>query len=476
MTLPKHSVAIAGGGFSGTALALYLLEAGGPGLTIHLAEPRPRLGEGIAYGDAGPMHLLNVPAQRMTLWTERPHDFLDWARHHGPRLGWPETAAATPTTFLPRRLFGHYVRARLERAALQARNSGGPLLVRHAERVVAATPIHQGFRLDFQSGTAIHAHQMVLATGLAPPALPFAIEGESHRLVADPWAGGALDRIGREDSILVIGTGLSMLDLIFSLESAGHRGEVLAASRHGLLPRVHAATEPAPPPLGESDARRGVVHCLRTFRRAVASGQAEWRGAMDGLRPVVDELWRAFAPAEQDRFLRHLRPFWEVHRHRMPAQSAELLLRRMAAHTLAVEPLRVLSLRLDRDGIEATLKPRGAAATRQQRFRWAINCTPPASPFRVPGLIATLAAAGLTRPHGSGLGVDVEADGTVRGEDGRPVPNLFALGPLRRGTAMETTSVPHIRPQVEALAARLLGRAAGTEHASTAQIQKGGNT
>lgn len=467
MTSPSPSIAIVGGGFSGTALATYLLEAGKPGLTVHVVESRSRLGWGVAYGDADDGHILNVPAARMTLWAQKPNDFLDWARHHGPSLGWPQAEAANAASYLPRRLFGHYVQARVEEAAARARLNGGPLLVRHATRVTAVVPDNGGFRLDFPSGGGIHAHEVVLATGFAPPGVPFPTEGESRRFIADPWATGALAEIGRDDSVLIIGTGLSMIDMIGSLERARHHGEVVVVSRHGLLPRIRGESADMAPLLNESDARRGPVHCLATLRRAIATGRADWRSAMDGLRPAIDILWRGLPPAAQDRFLRHLKPFWEVHRHRMPEQSAELLLRRFAKGTLAVEAARVQRLSLTADSVEAALRLRGTVVTRQRRFHWVINCTPPAAPLRATDTLRqALLAAGLARPDRTGMGFDIEPDGTLRGRNGIAVPGLFALGPLRRGHSIETTAVPHIRPQLEALTARLLSRAEPSRRAA----------
>jgi len=469
MTQPSHAIAIIGGGFSGTALAITLLEAGSSGLLIHVVEPRPKLGWGIAYGDADAVHILNVPAERMTLWADRPRDFLDWARGHGPRLGWPEAAAAGPETYLPRRLYGHYIEARLDEAIRRAASRGGPVMVRHATRATNLTPGRDGFAVDLEPAQVLHADQVVLATGFPTPAQPFAVEGESPRYVANPWAPGALEQIGRDDSVLIIGTGLTMVDVVYSLDKAGHRGAVVALSRHGLLPRVHGYADDIPPLLDEDDARRGVVYALHKFRRALADGRADWRAAMDGLRPVIDSLWRALPATEQDRFLRHLKPYWEVHRHRMPAQSADLLLARIARSQLEIEPGRITTLTLARDGVEAAIRRRGAPSAQRRHFHWVVNCTPPAAPATSAGsLAAELHRRGLVRPDRTGMGLDVEFDGTVRDGTGRPIPGFYALGPLRRGHAMETTAVPHIRPQLEALTALLLGRAASPRRAANA--------
>ncbi|MBC7953791.1 MAG: FAD/NAD(P)-binding protein [Rhodospirillaceae bacterium] len=446
-----HSIAIIGGGFSGTALATALLRAGRGKFSIHLVEPRLELGLGIAYGGAEPWHILNVPADRMSPWPDEPLDFLDWARAHGPGLGWPQAASARAETYLPRRLFGHYIQARFEESRAQALASGGPAFIRYHDRVVGLKREADGFRLILGNGE-LAAHSVVLATGFATPGLPFPVEGRGPRLIVDPWAPGVLDRIQRDERVLIVGTGLSMVDMIYSLNARGHRGQITAISRHGLLSRVHGASEDIAPLLDEADAARGVVHALHRFRFAIRTGQADWRSAVDGLRPVIDRLWRALPPAEQDRFRRHLKAYWEVHRHRMPAESADLLLERHAKGQLRIEAERVEYVSVASDFV---------VLNRARRFGHLINCTPPAAPLgKAAGpLERGLLAAGLARPDRTGSGYDLAGDGTLLDASGQPVSGLVTLGPPRRGQAQETTAVPHIKPQLAALTQLLLSRA-----------------
>jgi uncharacterized NAD(P)/FAD-binding protein YdhS len=454
-SVKTHSIAIIGGGFSGAALAATLLRHGLRGLDVHVVEPRPLLGRGIAYGDADRGHILNVVAGRMSLWSDRPGDFLDWARRHGPSLGWPEAAAAGEHTYLPRRLFGHYVSERLEEAAA----AGAPNLIRtraKARRILAAPG---GFHLDLDDGTSLFAHQVVLATGFQAPALPFPVEGRPARVVSDPWGVNALSFIDRDDDVLVVGTGLTMVDVVSNLHRAGHRGTVTAVSRHGLLPLAHGFSEDIAPLLSTEDAAAGVLHSLRAFRAAIRRGEADWRAAMDGLRPVIDLLWQSLPPTEQDRFLRHVKPFWEIHRHRVPAESADLLLHKVARGRLILEAARIQSVTADETGVAVSLRPRGSNRIERRHVHWLINCTPPAPPLKAPAqsLYRALLADGLARPDRTGMGIDVDGLGRPLDRSGQPVAGLYTIGPLRKGTSIETTAVPHIRPQLDALAPLLLG-------------------
>ena len=457
--MSSNTIAIVGGGFSGAATAIRLLEAGPPDLDIHILDPRPALGWGIAYGDAHPSHILNVPAARMSLWSDRPRDFLDWARRNGPRHGWPLAGAAHAETYLPRRLFGHYVEAALEAAISTARAKGGPHLSHHRSRARAIEPRDDGkFLLRTEAGEQVFADAVILATGFRPPATPFPVEGTGNAYVADPWAPGALDAIGRDDRVLIVGTGLTMVDMIYALHAARHKGPVTAVSRHGLLPRVHGISEPVAPVVTEEDAAQGVVNALRNLRHALSWGRADWRSAIDGLRPLTDRLWAALPPGDQDRFLRHLSPYWEVHRHRMAAESSDLLLRKVAQGLLSIEAARVQGIRLEGAQAHVTLRRRHAKNAEIRPFDWIINCTPPAPPLDRPSdaLARQLLADRLARPHRTGLGFDVDAHGTLLGGNGQPTRGLFTLGSPRRGHAVEATAVPHIRPQLDALLPQIL--------------------
>jgi len=443
------SIAIIGGGFSGAALAAHLLRCGGPDLRIDLVDPRQVLGGGIAHSDASPNHILNVTADRMSLWSDQPYSFLDWARRHGPSLGWKQAGSARDQTYLPRRLFAHYVGDELSKAV----TLGQPIFKHHQATADSLQISANRFQVGLSGSETITADRVVLATGFRPPAIPFPVVGGGLRFIADPWKPGALDQVKPFDDVLLIGTGLTMVDMVYDLDQANHKGRVTALSRHGFLPRIHDNSDKQAPVIGVEDAAKGVVHTLRKLREALASGRCDWRTAVDALRPIVDELWQAMPPVEQDRFMRHMRPLWEVHRHRMPSDSADLLLKRLGQGRLDVVAGRVEQLSADESGVEAVIRHRHAKSSVVRKFQWVVNCTPPAPPL-APGadaLTSSLVGSGLVRGHRSGMGFDVDASGRALSENGEPIPGLYVLGPPRRGHAIEATAVPHIRLQLDAL-------------------------
>lgn len=459
MTSPRPVVAIIGAGVSGTALAAYLLsEREGSSLELHLIGLGDPPSQGDALVETDPSVILNLPAGRMSLWSDSTNDFLRWARSRGPGLGWPQAAAANGATYLPRQLFDLYVQDTLNDAIAGAGTEKSPALIRHATAVRGLTPGRDGFDIRLDDGTAIQADAVVLAMGFHATALPFPIAGQGERHIANPRLPNILDGIGRHDTVTVAGTNLTMIDVLYRLENRRFAGSVTAISPHGMVPLVRGVSVEHPPVLAEADMRRGIRHALRTIRAAIGEGRVDWRTAVDSLIPTLDTLWQALPAAEQDRFQRHLRPIWRMHRNRMPAESADLLLRHTAAGRLKIEAARILGMTLASDGVEIDVVRRGADRPERRKTDWFINCRPPA-PFlsgHDDGLTGVLFADGLLRIDRTGRGYEVDRGGQVISAAGTPIADLFALGPLRGGYAIESNALPDFRPQLQDLTNRLL--------------------
>jgi uncharacterized NAD(P)/FAD-binding protein YdhS len=296
----------------------------------------------------------------------------------------------------------------------------------------------------------------VLALGnAAPSALADYGRGgaDPDRFVPDPWAPGALDLPKGDRPVLLMGTGLTAVDVVMALRHRGHGGAIHAVSRHGLLPQAHAAdpVAAAPPDFEWPGQRATAIGLLRQIRAAARRGG--WRPVLDSLRPRVQEVWKALPLSERRRFLRHLRPYWDVHRHRMPAEVAATIEGMVACGRLRVTAGRVQAFAHDVDGVRVTIAPRGAAARAPLVVGHVIDCTGPASLScgRDP-LVGGLLRDGLARLDALGLGLDAGPDGTVIGADGQASGWLSAVGPLLKGTLWETTSVPEIRGQARAAA------------------------
>ncbi|RKH14301.1 MULTISPECIES: FAD/NAD(P)-binding protein [unclassified Corallococcus] len=496
----RQDVIIIGAGASGTLLAACLLRGARSPLRVTLVEKGERIGRGVAYSTTSSRHLLNVPAGRMSAWVEDPEHFLRWLR-----VAAPDTP---PSAFAERRRYGQYLEAVLTEAAQRA--ASGVLLETVHDEVTAAVDTGDGVTLSLASGGTLEARGAVLALGNALPADLRVPDGglyASARYHRSPWAPGALEGIGPEESVLLIGAGLTMVDTVLSLEERGHRGRVHALSRHGLLPHVHrvsgakapAAAEPlrirellrsvrremdrcrdaetahhATAPRDEGAAPfstlriRDVLRAMRQEVDAQVAAGADWRAAVDALRPVTTPLWQRLTDAERQRFLRHLRTQWEVHRHRMAPEIHAALETWRREGRLVLHAGRVLGFDLEPDAVTVRLRPRGQREPQVLRVGHVINCTGPESSLssRSQPLLRGLLEAGQARADSLGMGLSTAGDGAVLDSRGRPSSHLFTLGPPRRGDLWETTAVPEIRAQARDLADHLLRHLGLTRTAS----------
>ena len=421
-------IAIVGGGFSGAMLAARLAELG---MASTVIDRGADVGLGVAYSTPFDGHLLNVRSNRMSAVEGRPDDFVQWLQAHQPDQ-------AAPEGFAPRRLYGLYVQDRL--AGVEAAHPG--LITRVVGQAVAV----EDAAVRLADGRLIEADAVVLATG--NPAPKTAAPGEvAGRIIGDPWATGALDRIGTKDDVIVVGTGLTMVDMVQWLVARGWQGKATALSRRGLKPRTHEATPDTPAtPTGMLKLATASRRLAEARRMANESG---WRSVMEGLRPVTADLWAAADSELRARFVRHLRPWWDVHRHRIADSIAASLEALEAEGRLTIMAGRVR--RIDQDADRVTLDWRPRRGPEQPPFtgQWLIDCTGPGHDPAKDVLTGPLIATGRARLDALRLGLDLDAQGRVLDADGVPDDRLLVLGPPARAAFWETIAVPDIRKRIE---------------------------
>jgi uncharacterized NAD(P)/FAD-binding protein YdhS len=431
--LRARRIAVIGGGCSGTLLALHLAERG---LAVTLIERADRLARGIAYSTPHPDHLLNVPAARMSAFPDRPDHFARWAEAEG---------AGEAASFVARRDFGRYLEQLLATARLN---------VVRAE----AIDIAPGKWVRLADGREIEADAVVLALGNLPPETPrlVAEAGLADGVyVGDPWSEHLAAGLDPDHNVLLLGTGLTAVDAALTLDSAGFRGRILALSRRGLLPRAHAdAPHQGEPPTTPPEPR---CASLLPMVRADAE-RIGWRAAVESLRPVTQALWAGASIAERRRFLRHLRPWWDVHRHRVAPVVALRIDQMVSEERLQIAAGRIASIEA-MPGAAARIiwRPRGGAAEQSLLVHRIVNCTGPQTDIARASepLLDALLGAGHIRPDPCRIGVDVDACSRVLDAEGRASDALYAVGPVTRGAFWEIVAVPDIRHQVKAVAERL---------------------
>lgn len=434
-------------------LAVHLVQQAASPLRILLIDRAGTVGDGVAYATPNARHLLNVRVANMSAYDSDPDHFVRWLAR--------SEATATPApawAFVSRGLYGQYLRSTLSECL--ATHSGSSVIGVAAE-VTRLQVEGEGVRLTTANGDDHLVDRAALCVGNFPPALPVipkATPRGAKRYIANPWSG-SLSQIGIDDTILIIGTGLTMVDVVIDLRSRGHRGPIAAVSRRGFLPLGHREVGTYPSFLPADRLPQSVVALMRTVRREItaAAGRGiDWRAVLDALRPQTQALWRALPTAERRRFLRHLRPYWEVHRHRVaPVVSAEIASLQRTGQ-LAVHAGRTARVELSDTGVVLTISRRDETRLPLEGD-WLVNCSGPQLDYKRidDPLIRTMFDAGLAKPDPLSLGLDVSDDYRLIDRDGRSSDVLFALGPPIRGGLWETTAVPDIRKQCAALAIQL---------------------
>jgi uncharacterized NAD(P)/FAD-binding protein YdhS len=455
-------IAIVGGGFSGAMVAVHLARLAGPtSLRVAILEKRGRFARGVAYGTRSDHHLLNVPAGLMSASPDEPAQFLDRLRARDPD--------AHEGTFAPRRLYGDYLGD-----LLHAAKAGSAVTVDllHADALSMHPDGEAGpFRIATEGGGSIEANRVVLALGHQPPQELAGWEGSPSpdAYVSDPWSPGAFRGLRPQDPVALIGAGLTAVDLVVEARADGHRGPIYAISRHGLLPFRHPRSPATPrphfsvPATGSACTARSLVRHIRTQAAICQDDGGDWRSVVDSVRPVAQALWGSLDDRERGRFLRHLAPRWDVHRHRLaPAVDEDIQAARRSGQ-LEVIAARVLGLRSEGGQAAITLRRRGAASSETLTVRRVINCTGPGRDIRLSPspLLRSVLASGLGRPGPLALGLDVTESGALIRGDGIAHTKVFAIGPLLKERLWETTAVRELRTQALELARRLLGPSTG---------------
>ncbi|HEY0269949.1 MAG TPA: FAD/NAD(P)-binding protein [Sphingomonas sp.] len=438
--MKQDHVVIIGGGFSGTLLAVNLLRHDGPRAT--LIERRPHTARGVAYSAAHEDHLLNVRAENMSALPDDPDHFIRWLERHRPGLG----------GFVPRLVYGDYLDALLAEAVA---GSDGRLQVVRGE-VEDIVEDRDGVGIRLTDGSVITADSAVLASGNLPPHTPTGLHPSAlpaGTYVADPWHGDMSGDLDADDIVLVLGTGLTMVDIALLLDARGFAGRIVALSRRGLVPRAHAegiartsrAERPAPTASG----------LLRAVRERAAA--IDWRAAVDELRPYTQGIWRAMDIAERRRFLRHVRPWWDVHRHRLAPVVAARIEAMRAEGRLVIVAGKVVDAEADGAHVRFRYRPRHGERIETLRVRRIINGSGPQGDLTATAepLLRNLADRGMLRPDPLRIGIDVDQDARAIAVDGSSSDRLTVIGPMTRGAFWEIVAVPDIRRQVWSVARRL---------------------
>ncbi len=461
-------VTIIGGGFSGTLAAVNLVRLSDKPIQVQLVNYKHPLGRGVAYGTKREEHLLNVTVRNMSAVPDHSDHFLRWLQ---TRVDYNDIAEPQlRETFAPRRVYGDYLRSLLL-SYLQPVDNHHPAEIRLIEEEAVGIEVDKdgGPRVILKNGETLESDRVLLATGNQPPASISSSEGKdfSHPAYCpDPWGDWEKRIPDPENDIVVLGTGLTMIDLFLTLSKRNWRGKILAVSRNGKIPQSHFRGVEYPDFLPEQPEQLGLhalvelleEHCRQLQRIGENPGIV-----VDRLRPHTQRIWQQFSLEEKQEFFRRYAARWNVIRHRIAQPIHQRVTEAITEGRLRIVKGAIDQLSASGDKVLVTLKNQaGEKSTLEGGL--VINCTGPNAGFsgtHVP-LFQNLLEQGLIRPDELNMGIDIGPDFAVIDEGGKKSNFLFAIGPLMKGTLWETTAVPELRGQAMRVAQLLVNDAAET--------------
>ncbi|MFK3781682.1 FAD/NAD(P)-binding protein [Agrobacterium sp. NPDC089420] len=451
----SYDVALVGSGFSAICIAAHLLSFLPPEASIAIVGDESDFGRGTAYRTELPYHRLNVPAGRMSVFPDRPDDFLNWLKENG--LG------DDPLLFASRGDYGLYLRDRLA-SLLRSREQRARVDFIRAKASACRPDPDGGYSFVLENGEKLRSRQVVLCLGVGAASLPVQTAAKpqegSQRLIGHCWQPGWLSRVKAGDRVCILGSGLTMIDQVLTLRGKGHRGPIHVLSRRGLVPHPHVSPPlpPVDPQLPEGSMQ--ISRLLQSLRRQVADG-TPWRTVMDGLRPKTQMLWQSLTPAQRSRFLRHALPWWNIHRHRIAPEVHAAFERLLADGVLQIHAGYLRSIEERQDGVAVQYRRRHTQTMRELQVDWVVNCTGmERAGIGHSRLLETMKSDGVLLLDTLGLGVEVDGQSRLLRADGQVWPGLFAAGALTAGRFWEITAVPDIRVQARNIAQIIADRMA----------------
>lgn len=447
---PPSRIAIIGGGFTGATIARHLAERGFDSLQeITVFEPREHLGAGLAYDTTDPSLRLNVAAHRMRAVPGDPGAFVRWLES-SRSLAFDPEAISDGGIYARRRDFGAFMHDQMKPFV----ESGQ---IRHVrERVRNVQRLQGQWEIEGTAGTRVHADIVVIATGYPPPSVPAQLSNSlirSRKLISHIYGGSLSAACEPEDDILIVGAGLTALDVIASLRAHGHRGKITLLSRTGLLPRCQAPGDFSPH--GEFDldtvsTARDLLSTVRSTLRKVTEDGLPWQSVFDALRHQGQRIWMQLPSSERRRLLRHLRRWYEVHRYRMPPQLGAILGREMENGAVAQATGRLGRVQEHDGRLHVQIAVSRGEPHQTLIVDRIVLATGPdmAHVLDHQPLLQTMHRQGLLTEDQLGLGIACDGESRAFARNGRATATLFVAGPLARGTFGELTGVPEIVAQV----------------------------
>ena len=459
----QTKVAIIGAGFSGLMTAYHLIKETTTPLSIYLINPKDTFGKGAAYSTTSHKHLLNVPAAKMSALHDNPNHFLDWA-HQQP--GYKDVNKDTlGKTFLPRQLYGKYINTLWEEA-LKSKREDTIVNVIH-DSAIDIEKKEGKYIVTLNSHAPVTADFVILATGNESPAnppIPNAAFYNSVKYIKNPWLTDVIKFIKPDENILIIGNGLTTVDLVLTIMNTGYKGQIhtlsptgfaILSHRHNHLEYKDFINE-----LKEPYKLDEIYATARKHYRKLHKVGISIEPVIDSLRPLTQKIWQALSHKDKETFLRDVKSKWNHVRHRLAPQLYDYIQSLRLKGKLVVHTAKLIDITESPNGVTIQYLSKRTGTLKTISAGLVINCTGPhtdISKSEDPLLVA-LTAKGMIQPDSLRIGMDVTENWTVRDAQGKENPTLYTLGGNLRGLLWETTAVPELKTQTAQLAKRILER------------------
>ena len=454
LNTPGHiplNIVVIGGGFTGVAFVIHAIRAcpAGVDLDFTIVEPSAELGRGIAYGTSDPLHRINVPSDRMSLFANDSTHATRWLKAHDAIDA--GSSDGQGSFYVSRARYGEYVAATLADVVAEAASH---VRVKHQRATATSVrKIESGYAVTLDDGSHLDAHRVALCFGHTPSKPPGVIDEQAlhdPRLITHPWATDALRAIPRDASVLLVGTGLTMADVAVTLIERKHTGRITAISRRGLRAQPHGLFSDAADFLGDTAPPASARELVRRLRQRIARDGARigWQPAADALRFDLPRIWNALPAREQGRVVKRLLPFWDVHRFRIAPQIHTAIERAIESGQMSVTTAGIVGISRVAEHLSASLRRPGGTHEKHD-FDAVVFCTGPARDIDRNPLVKSLLEGGLARLDAVRIGLDTDLRSQLRNADGEVSPGLLAFGPMTRGSFGEMTGAPDIARHLE---------------------------
>ncbi len=447
-------ITIIGGGLSGTLLAMNLIKATpDEHVSVKLVDKRGENDLGPAYSTTED-YLLNVPAGKMGAVSDGPEHFWDWLQN--------KKISCDKTDFLPRKLYRKYMHE-LFQNALSNKNSNISY-ERIKDEAVGINLINNHAQIILAGGKSITADKIVLALGNFPPRNPKLGNNEyikSLHYIENPWNSTLINQAARDATVFFIGTGQTMVDLAVGLHKHGHKGRMIAVSRHGFLPMVHKIVDEYPSFYDKFENTGSIIDMLKIVRGEIQNAEKrgyDIRAVIDSLRPHTQVIWMKLKTDEKKRFIRHLFRYWEVVRSRIPEESNTIIDEMQSTGQLVIIGGRITDISVKEKSFEVRRDLRSKKTQIIKPVDLIVNCMGPELNYnRIQSeLVKNLLERGLIQPDPVNLGINAMPDGRVIHKDGTASEIFFTIGLPLRGILWECLAVPEIREHARDLSQLLL--------------------